>query len=327
MKNKTYCASLILLTSTSLQAAYENVYSVKEGDNLNLILNNFINYGVGPAKSALYEDILKYNQFIKNPNLIYPGQTLVLPDLQDVVYEVKRGETFNEIVKNHKHLAPHITLRKQIAKTILANPHIKDPNLLDVGDKLVLGKVLNSAPTKEFASYKVKKGDSVSKIINTRYTGIDTQQALTYIKALNPQITNFDVIEPNETIKLPSPAHVKYSLDKYIARAVASVKRIKPHYFYPDELGFEIKKMDSDEAGEYISHFQKLTKTDSPKEWKNIFDEVLEISKSEDHDNIKRAFYLYSIDIEQDSSVARTREEVKEFLKVWKEAREKRFTL
>jgi LysM repeat protein len=325
MKNKTYCASLLLLSSTSLYAS--DFYSVKKGDNLNVILNRFIDYGVGPSKSALYQDILKYNQFIKNPNLIYPGQKISLPELHDVVYEVKKGETFNGIVEKHRQLAPHLTLRRQIQRTIAANPQIKDVNLLEVGDKITLGKVIHSSPTKDFAFYKVKKGDSFTQILTNFYTGVDTNQALSYVKALNPQITNFDLIEPEQVIKLPSQVYVQDLIGEYVQRVVASVKRIQPRYFYPDELGFEIKKMDNEDAGKYISALQKLTKTDSPEKWKDIVNDVREMSASAEHENIERAFYLYSIDIEEDNSVARVRGEVKEFLKVWKDAREKRFKL
>jgi len=327
MKNKTYCASLILLSSTSLHAATGLVYGVKKGDNLNLILNRFIDYRVGPAKSALYQEILKYNQFIKNPNLIYPGQNLSLPDLQDVIYEVRAGDTISGIVKKHKHLAPHLSINRQVRKTIAANPQIKDPNIIEIGEKILLGKIINSGPTKDFAFYEIKKGDSVSKIISRLYSGIDTNQALNYVRSLNPQVMNFNTVKPKEVIKLPSKARVVDLTSKYVERVVASVKRIEPRYFYPDELGFEIKKMSGEDASRYISQFQRLTKTDSPDKWKSIVEDVVAISRNEKHENIGRAFYLYSIDIEEDSSVARVRGEVKEFLKVWKDAREKRFRL
>jgi LysM repeat protein len=327
MKTKSYCASLVLLSSTSLYATSGGIYKVKEGDNLNLILNRFIDYRVGPSKNALYLDILKYNQFIKNPNLIYPGQSLVLPDLHDVVYKVESGDTISGIVQKYKHLAPHLSLGNQLRRTIAANPHIKDPDLIEVGDRIVLGKVIKPTTRKDFAFYKVKEGESVKEIFSRYYSGVDINQALNYVKAFNPEIKSFTDIKPNQSIKLPSTKHAKDLIGKYVDRAVASVKSIQPEYFYADELGFEIRKMDSDEAKEYIDHFQKLTKTDSPDKWKRIFKDIVERSSSEKHSNIERAFYLYSIDIEEDGDIARARDEVKKFLKVWKGARERRLKL
>lgn len=59
--------------SDATQAAKQQTYTVKSGDTLGVICRKF--YG----SSSLYKKLADYNG-IKNPNLIYPGQILKLPD-------------------------------------------------------------------------------------------------------------------------------------------------------------------------------------------------------------------------------------------------------
>ena len=74
-------------------------------------------YGVTVA------DIVKWNN-IKNPNLIYPGQVLIIKEPQAVWYKVVRGDNLTKIARAYG----------TTVKAILAlNPDIKNPNLILVG--------------------------------------------------------------------------------------------------------------------------------------------------------------------------------------------------
>lgn len=89
-------------------------YTVKRGDNLTKIAKMF---GVTVA------DLVKWNN-IKNPNLIYPGQVLIIKEPQAVWYKVVRGDNLTKIARAYG----------TTVKAILAlNPDIKNPNLILVG--------------------------------------------------------------------------------------------------------------------------------------------------------------------------------------------------
>ena len=66
---------------------------------------------------------------IADPNLIYPGQVLRLPDSSSVlVYQVVRGDTLSGIA---------LRFGTTVQALVRAN-HIVDPNLIDVGQTLVI---------------------------------------------------------------------------------------------------------------------------------------------------------------------------------------------
>lgn len=92
----------------------EQTYTVKRGDNLTKIARM---YGVTVA------DLVKWNN-IKNPNLIYPGQVLIIKEAPAVWYKVVRGDNLTKIARAYN----------TTVKAILAlNPDIKNPNLILVG--------------------------------------------------------------------------------------------------------------------------------------------------------------------------------------------------
>lgn len=92
----------------------EQTYTVKRGDNLTKIARM---YGVTVA------DLVKWNN-IKNPNLIFPGQVLIIKEAPAVWYKVVRGDNLTKIARAYG----------TTVKVILAlNPDIKNPNLILVG--------------------------------------------------------------------------------------------------------------------------------------------------------------------------------------------------
>lgn len=78
---------MLMVLSTGLVANAEGTYTVERGDYLKKIAQSV--YG----DSARWEDIYEANKAsIKNPNILYKGQVLVLPDINPVPAE-NPGET------------------------------------------------------------------------------------------------------------------------------------------------------------------------------------------------------------------------------------------
>ena len=94
-------------------------YKVQTGDSLNKIAKT---YGI------TLQALIDANQQIQNPNLIYTGQILIIPNTVEVVYTVKAGDTLNAIAARY-----HTSVESIVAKNGL-----KNPNLIYVGDKLVI---------------------------------------------------------------------------------------------------------------------------------------------------------------------------------------------
>ena len=90
------------------------VYTVVGGDVLSGIA---IRFGV------TVQQICQWNN-IKNPNLIYPGQVLIIKEAPAVWYKVVRGDNLTKIARAYN----------TTVKAILTlNPDIKNPNLILVG--------------------------------------------------------------------------------------------------------------------------------------------------------------------------------------------------
>lgn len=92
----------------------EQYYIVKRGDNLTKIAKM---YGVTVA------ELVKWNN-IKNPNLIYPGQKIIIKAPQAVWYKVVRGDNLTKIARMYG---------TTVSAILALNPDIKNPNLILVG--------------------------------------------------------------------------------------------------------------------------------------------------------------------------------------------------
>lgn len=92
----------------------EQYYIVKRGDNLSKIAKM---YGVTVS------DLVKWND-IKNPNLIYPGQKIIIKAPQAVWYKVVRGDNLTKIARAYG---------TTVSAILALNPGIKNPNLILVG--------------------------------------------------------------------------------------------------------------------------------------------------------------------------------------------------
>lgn len=89
-------------------------YIVKKRDTLTKIANM---YGVTVAQ------LVEWNH-IKNPNLIYPGERILIKAPEKEWYQVVRGDTLTRIARMYN---------TSIKKLLELNPDIKNPNLILVG--------------------------------------------------------------------------------------------------------------------------------------------------------------------------------------------------
>ena len=96
------------------EPVHYQIYKVKRGDNLTKIAHM---YGVTVS------DLVKWNN-IKNPNLIYPGQKIIIKEAPKEYYKVVRGDTLSGIAKRYG---------LSLSEILALNPDIKNPNLILVG--------------------------------------------------------------------------------------------------------------------------------------------------------------------------------------------------
>lgn len=176
-------------------------YTVKKGDTLSHIA---LKYG------TTVNSIVSLNPFIKNPNLIYPGQVLTISSDSSnsnnsssgsniTTYTVKKGDTLS-----------HIALRygTTVNSIVLLNPFIKNPNLIYPGQVLTikLNNASYSTSNNSFVegtnacgkfSYKIRYGDTLSQIAQRYKTTVST------LATLN-NISNPNVIYAGQIILIPN---------------------------------------------------------------------------------------------------------------------------
>lgn len=92
----------------------EVYYTVKRGDNLTKIAKM---YGVTVAQLVEWNDI-------KNPNLIFPGQQILIKEPKAEYYKVVRGDNLTKIARMYG---------TTVQRLLELNPGIRNPNLILVG--------------------------------------------------------------------------------------------------------------------------------------------------------------------------------------------------
>ena len=122
-------------------------YIVKSGDSLSEIATKY---------NTTVAELVRLNN-IKNPNLIYAGEKIILPGTNSGTsnssyYTVKSGDTLSEIAAKYN---------TTVAELVRLN-NIKNPNLIYAGEKIVLPST--SSGTSSPSYYTVKSGDTLSGI-------------------------------------------------------------------------------------------------------------------------------------------------------------------
>ena len=145
-------------------------YTVKRGDTLGRIAHD---HGVSVSQLAAANNIA-------NPDLIFPGQVLVIPGKEDtkaqpapeqeVIHVVKSGETLARIASKYG------TTASAIAK---AN-NISNVNLIRIGQKLKIPGTSASGGNSDAAArsdrhHIVKPGETLASIAG-KYSGVSAQQ-------------------------------------------------------------------------------------------------------------------------------------------------------
>lgn len=153
-------------------------YTVKAGDTL---------WSIATSYKVTVDAIVKANN-ITNANLIYVGQVLIIPGTSTppppppppggtpVTYTVKAGDTLWRIATNYK-----VT----VDALVKAN-NITNPNLISVGQVLIIPGTSTSPPPSTTINYTVKSGDSLWKI--SQLYGVSIQAIATANKLVSPYI-------------------------------------------------------------------------------------------------------------------------------------------
>lgn len=106
------------------------------------------------------ESIVNLNN-ISNPNLIYIGQRLVIPttnnainNTNSITYIVKYGDTLSNIAREYN----------TTVQSIAVENNIKNPNLIFVGQRLIIENVRYDRHETSHSIYVVRYGDTLSQI-------------------------------------------------------------------------------------------------------------------------------------------------------------------
>ncbi len=189
---------LVLFTNTSpaLASTCGNTVTVQRGDTVSKIADRC---------GVTVNGILRANPGITNPNLIVPGQVIILPgatlpnNTNTDYYYVQRGDTLKGIA---------IRFHTSVDELLRLNPQISDPNLILTGQRLVVprrssgsgigggGEGGTNIPSGTQV-YIVQPGDTLKGI--ARQFGTTTE----VLRQLNPEITNPDVIRKGQRILVP----------------------------------------------------------------------------------------------------------------------------
>jgi LysM repeat protein len=202
-------ASLATTNTASAASACGTSYYVVSGDTLRKI--------AAKCDTTVYA-LRRANPEIGSGDLIYPGQSLLLPGALLYgnngfnTYIIARGDTL-------KILATRFNTSMDYLMSL--NPDIANANVIYEGQRLIVpatGGNPTPPPTSSHL-YSIKKGDTLKKISAWTNTTVDA------ILQVNPQITNPDLIYVGQTINLPA------SVNTYVVQRGDTLKKIASKFF------------------------------------------------------------------------------------------------
>lgn len=148
--------------------------TVRSGDTLS---------GIAARNGVSLGDLLAANPQIRNPDLIYPGQTVHMPGGGGGEVTVRSGDTLSGIAAGNG---------VSLGALLSANPQISNPDLIHPGQTIRLPG--GAGATHEVT---VRSGDTLSGI--AARNGV----SLNALVAANPQIANPNLIHPGQTVHVP----------------------------------------------------------------------------------------------------------------------------
>src|SRR5215207_5321662 len=179
-------------TSSTFAASCGTGVTVVSGDTLRKIADRS-----GTTVSALR----LANPEIGSGNLIYPGQTLLLPgailgtDGGYLIYIVARGDTLKSLAAR---------FGSTVDSILASNPNITNANVIYEGQRLTIFVTAppptNPPPPPSGQTYYVVRGDTLRTIAAKFSTTVDA------ILRINPQITNQNLIYVGQAITIPAAA-------------------------------------------------------------------------------------------------------------------------
>ncbi len=136
---KAVLLTLALCLLTTTLAFADSTYTVQSGDTMSKIA----------ARNGLtVTQLMSANPSVKNAALIYVGQKLTIPSVKMVSYTVQKGDTMSGIAKRFE---------ISYAELLKANPNIKNPSIIYVGQKITI------PDTNSLASYEQQVFELVNK--------------------------------------------------------------------------------------------------------------------------------------------------------------------
>ena len=152
---------------------------------------------------------------IQNPNLIYPGQVLVIregdttPPSGSTTYTVQRGDTLSEIAERFGTTVNELVRLNNIA----------DRDLIYPGQVLVIREGGSTTPPSGTTTYTVQRGDTLSEIAERFGTTVNELVRLNNIQ--NPNL-----IYPGQVLILPEGGCV----DTYIVQRGDTLSEIAERF-------------------------------------------------------------------------------------------------
>ncbi len=172
--------------STGESSKNDKYYIVQLGDTLS---------GIAQKYNTTYKVLASINN-ISNPNLIYPGQKIILPTGSPSIggntgnssyYIVKSGDTLSGIAQKYG----------TTTKVLASINNISNPNLIYPGQKIILpsGSSSSKGNTISSSHYTVKSGDTLSEIAQQFGT-------TTLILVRLNNISNPNLIYPGQVLRI-----------------------------------------------------------------------------------------------------------------------------
>lgn len=205
-----------------------SVYTIKVGDSLGKIAHQH---------AVSVERILSLNPRIRNKNLIFPGQVIVIPASTDAsgrseatasqTYTVKSGDSLDRIARHH-----NVT----VEQILLDNPQIKNKNLIHPGQSITIRRVNGPGPAagveREVALvHKRANGESLLGI--AEQYGLSLQELVSVNGATAGMLLAIPKLKPRKEDTNTDKLHFGAKVSKTFRNKVREVSKrldINPNY-------------------------------------------------------------------------------------------------